>query len=303
MTARQNPQISIVTSCYNGEQYIENTIRSVVGQAYPSLQYIIVDGASTDSTLAIVNEYRDSIDTVISEPDEGQYHGIQKGLDRANGEIMAWLNADDMYYPWTLSVVSAVFRQFPEVEWIIGQPGYLNSAGQCTRISGNAGTAYPGRYIKNGWFRSALAGYLQQESMFWRRSLWDKTGGLNLDYSYAADFELWTRFARHADLYSVTVPLALFRKRPGEQKSSVGKQEYEKEVAEIYKALDCPPLLWRNIARKGALWEYACRFLIWKKSNVITYSERNSSWVIKTLPRPLSRVSFAEAILERTAHR
>ena len=166
--------ISVVTACRNCDNYVENTIHSVIGQQYQNLQYIVVDGASTDSTLEIVNRYRKNIDTIISEPDDGQYHGIQKGMELAHGEIMAWLNADDIYYPWTFSVVQSVFEKYPEVEWLTGVPSYINDAGQCIRVAGNPGSAYPRRYIRNGWFRSSLAGYLQQESMFWRRSLWEK---------------------------------------------------------------------------------------------------------------------------------
>jgi glycosyltransferase involved in cell wall biosynthesis len=290
--------ISIVTACRNCERYVEKTILSVVGQDYPLLQYIVVDGASTDSTLKIVNKHQDRISKVISEPDSGQYHGIQKGMNLCDGEVMAYLNADDTYYPWTFSVVNEVFMKFPEVEWIIGQPGYMNAESQCIRISGNAGTAYPREYIRNGWFRSSLAGYLQQESMFWRRSLWEKTGGLSPDYKYAADFELWTRFAEHTELFSVAVPLALFRKRPGEQKSSLGKIQYDKEVSEICRNRKPPSVLWRSITHGNQIREYIYRMLVWKKCNVIAYSEKESGWVIrKNTIRPISRVSLSEAIL------
>jgi hypothetical protein len=290
--------ISIVSTCRNCEKYIEKTILSITGQSYGNLQFIVIDGASTDSTMEIVAQHRSKIDTVISEPDEGQYYGIQKGLSLCTGEIMAWLNADDMYYPWTFSVVNAVFKKFPQVDWIIGQPSYINAENQCIRVSGNAGTAYPRTYIKNGWFRASLAGYLQQESMFWRRSLWEKSGGLNLTYQYAADFDLWARFAVHADLYSVTVPLAAFRKLPGEQKSSLGRNEYEREVAEICRPLDSPPFIWRTVAKKSVAMEHLCRLMIWKKCGLITYSERAKDWLLTTATRPLSRASIAEALLE-----
>jgi glycosyltransferase involved in cell wall biosynthesis len=290
-------QISIVTACRNCDKYIEQTISSILGQRYPNIQYILIDGASTDSTMTVVQKHNRDINIIISEPDAGQYHGIQKGFEIASGEVMAWLNADDIYYPWTFSVVNAVFKQFPEVEWLIGRPSYMNFDGQCISISGNSGTSYPSNYISNGWFRPPLSGYLQQESMFWRKSLWDKVGGLNLDFKYAADFELWTRFAAYSELYSVTIPLALFRKRPGEQKSSVDQDKYEREVNEICRNLKSAPCIWGNIARKGKIWEHLCRLLIWKRCKLITYSERESEWSIKTMIRPLSRISIEEALL------
>jgi glycosyltransferase involved in cell wall biosynthesis len=290
--------ISIITACRNSETYIEKTLLSVIGQQYHNFQYIVVDGASSDSTLNIVNQYCNDIDIIISEPDAGQYYGIQKGAGFADSEIMAWLNSDDIYCPWAFSVVNDIFQKFPEVKWIIGRPGYMNAEGQCIKISGNTGTAYPQDYIRNGWFRSSLAGYLQQESMFWRKSLWDQVGGLNLNYSYAADFDLWTQFAKHTELYSVGVPLALFRKLPGQQRSSAGKDQYEREVEEICKKLKNPPLIWKNLAKINEPFCQLIRFLIWKRCRVIVYSSQKLTWVCMEMHRPLSRASFSEALLE-----
>jgi glycosyltransferase involved in cell wall biosynthesis len=290
--------ISVVTACRNCDHYVGNTILSVIGQQYQNLQYIVVDGASTDSTLEIVNRYRKNIDTIISEPDDGQYYGIQKGMELAHGEIMAWLNADDMYYPWTFSVVQSVFEKYPEVEWLTGVPSYINDAGQCIRVAGNPGSAYPRQYIRNGWFRSSLAGYLQQESIFWRRSLWEKVTRLDLSLKYAADFELWTRFAEHTELYSLTVPLAAFRTRPGAQISSLKKDEYEKEVSQVCRNLKRPPRVWAAIAKQGLIANHICRMLIWKKCKIISYSEERRDWIIKKAIRPLSRLSLAQAMIE-----
>ena len=160
------------------------------------------------------------------------------------------------------------------------------------------GTAYPRDYIRNGWFRESLAGYLQQESMFWRRSLWQKVSGLNLDYKYAADFDLWTRFAQHASLYSVAIPLALFRKHP-QQKSAVGRDKYKSEVFDRCENLPQPSLIWGSIARKSAFWEHMCRLLIWRRCELVAYSQKEMDWTILKMIRPLARSSFCEALLER----
>ena len=298
-----NKFISLITSSYNCAKYIDKTIESILGQGYPRLQYIVVDGESTDATLEIINNYRDLIDTIICEPDEGMYHGINKGFDYATGEIMSWLNCDDIYYPWTFSVVENIFRKFPEVDWIIGLPSYINQSGQCIKVSSNACTAYPRNYIRNGWFRPQLAGYLQQESMFWRKSLWEKAGGLNLTYKYAADFELWTRFAQYAELYSVSVPLAGFRIRPGEQKSSVHKDKYEEEVEEICLKFEAPLKIWDFTSKRGGIGRILSRLIIWKQCNFITYSSKNQEWVMKKGVRPLSRYSQTELFLEWYANR
>ena len=98
-------KISVVTVSYNMERYIEQTIRSVVNQDYSNIEYIVVDGASTDRTVEIARRYEDKISTLISEPDDSHFDAMQKGLSIATGDVLAWLNADDVYYPWTLSIV------------------------------------------------------------------------------------------------------------------------------------------------------------------------------------------------------
>jgi glycosyltransferase involved in cell wall biosynthesis len=279
--------------------YIGQTIQSVVSQNYPNLEYIVIDGASTDGTTDIIDRYSDKIDVAISEPDDGQYHAIQKGFEKSSGDIMGWLNADDMYYPWTLSVVGEIFGKFPDVNWIIGLPSHLNRRGQCTRVSSSV-SAYPQDYIRRGWFRASLAGYLQQESIFWRRSLWEKVGCFDLSLPYAADFKLWTQFAKHSELVSVAVPLALFRHRPNEQKSSLGTNTYEEEVLRICKKLKKNPKLWAFLAGRNKKLEYLCRLAIWKKCRVIAYSQEREEWVLRTLRRPLSRASLSGLILENS---
>lgn len=289
--------ISVITTSYNCSKYIETTLKSVLEQDI-AVQYIVIDAASTDGTKEILDKYKNSIDVIVSEPDDGMYHGIQKGASYVKGDIMAWINADDAYMPWTFSIVENIFRKFPQVDWIIGQPSYMNDIGQCIKVSSNAGSAYPQRYIKNGWFRPRFAGYLQQESMFWRKSLWDKVGGLNLNLKLAADFDLWIRFAQHAELYSVATPLSTFRLRPGEQQSSVGNNRYEQEVKRVCENLKSPPVIWKILSQSGDITRVLSRMLIWKKTKLIKYSIDKSEWVIKHLYRPLSRYSFAEVLLE-----
>jgi hypothetical protein len=295
------PKISIITSCYNAGSYVESTIRSVVEQKYPTLEYIFMDGASKDNTLEIANRYKNQIAVIKSEKDKGQYHGIQNGSFMATGDVMAWLNGDDTYYPWTLSVVGEIFKKFPDVDWLVGTPSYMNSQGQCTRISGNSGTAYPQHFIKNGWFRAELAGFIQQESMFWRRSLWEKVGGLDVRLTLAADFDLWRRFAEHAALCSVNIPLALFRLRPGEQRSSAGYADYMKEVDEICQQLDSPPWIWNKLGGRGEKMRHIIRMLIWRKAQVISYSNAKQTWIKSEQLRPLARTSISEVLLERTS--
>ncbi|MCF8070447.1 MAG: glycosyltransferase [Desulfobacterales bacterium] len=290
-------KISIVTACFNMADYVEQTIQSVLSQNYQNFEYILVDGASTDGTTAIINSYADRIDKIICEPDSGQYHAIQKGFNLANGEIMAWLNADDIYFPWTLSVVNEIFTKFPNVDWVIGLPSYLNKNGQLVSIKNNV-ASFPRKYIRNGRYKEGFAGYLQQESMFWRSSLWERVGGLDLSYNIAADFKLWTEFAQLADLVAVSVPLAAFRLLPFEQRSVKQKDIYDKEISMACKGLTPPSLAWQFLAKWGLPLRCLCRLAIWKKSRFISYSKESQAWVLASSIRPISKDSLSGLLLE-----
>ncbi len=285
---RTAPTISVVTAVWNMEDLVGETIASVVSQKQAGDQYVFIDGASTDRTAEVARGFGDKIDVLISEPDDGQYHAIAKGFTHATGDILAWINGDDILMPWTFKVVREIFDRFPEVDWITGSPGFLSDSGQLTRLQ-NKLPAYPRRYIANGWFQKTLGAYLQQESMFWRRSLWEKAGGLDTSLSLAADFDLWTRFAAHADLIPVDVPLAGFRERPGLQRSSSAEDRYEAEVAKICEGKPTPPALWSWAANKGIAARSAARLVITAPGPAIAYDRRAREWKMTTRRRSLSR--------------
>jgi glycosyltransferase involved in cell wall biosynthesis len=203
--AAQWPRITLVTAVRNGARYIEDTIRSVLGQGYPNLEYIVVDGVSTDGTQEIVRKYEKQITWWVSQPDQGVYDALNTGFAKSSGEVMGWLNASDMLQTNGLFVVGSVFAAFPEVAWITGRPTGFSSDGAPQLIK-----ELP-RWSRERFLAGANK-YIQQESTFWRRSLWEKAGGA-LDASYRAegDFELWVRFFRHAPLYSVDALIAGYR--------------------------------------------------------------------------------------------
>jgi len=204
-TAGKWPRISLVTPVFNGQEYLEATIRSILNQNYPNLEYFIVDGGSTDGTLDIIRKYESQLSGWISEPDNGMYDALNKGFARTSGEIMGWLNSSDMLQVNGLFVVGSVFGAFPQLEWITGRPTHFNEDGLTINVA-----------TVPRWSRTRfLAGfnrYIQQESTYWRRSLWERAGG-RVDSSRrdAADFELWVRFFRHAQLYSVDALVGGFR--------------------------------------------------------------------------------------------
>ncbi|MCF6272417.1 MAG: glycosyltransferase [Rhodobacteraceae bacterium] len=291
-------KISIITAAYNIEDYVKATLTSVLGQGYPALEYIFIDGASSDATLDIARRHA-GIAKLVSEPDNGQYHAIQKGAALATGEVMGWINADDILLPGALSTVADIFATFPEINWITGLPGFLNEAGQITTTQRNL-PSYPRRYLQNGWYSAHLGAYLQQESMFWRRSLWDSVGGLDTRYSLAADFDLWTRFAQETALVPVHTSLAAFRRRQGQRSSA--QAQYEAEVAKICANKPAPPRLWRWMAAQGKTPRALCRLLIHHQGEAISYLPA-LGWVKTRARRPISRLSFGDLLEERRKER
>lgn len=214
------PTITVVTACYNMVDYLERTILSVLNQSYPKLEYIIVDGGSTDGSVDIIRKYADRLHWWVSEPDEGMYFAIQKGFEHSTGDIMAWLNADDVYHPGALHIVGRVFVDNPDVEWIQGMPTNINKLGHIIGVENVK------KWSKFNYFRGQYK-FIQQESTFWRRSLWKRSGErLDTSMTLAADFELWLRFFSFAELHTVHTVLGCFRFRDNEQLSSKHYQEY-----------------------------------------------------------------------------
>ena len=189
----------------------------MLAQQYPNLEYIIIDGGSTDGSLDIIRKYESQLTFWKSEPDRGMYDAINKGFAQSSGEVMGWISATDLLHAGSLFVVGSVFRTFPEVEWITGRPTGFSDDGMAVET------------LKlRQWSRMPfLAGanrYIQQESTFWRRSLWERAGS-RVDDSRrsASDFELWVRFFRYAKLYAVDALIGGFRSHP----DSLGLQNLE----------------------------------------------------------------------------
>jgi glycosyltransferase involved in cell wall biosynthesis len=202
------PTISIVTPSFNQAAFVEETLTSVLNQNYNALEYIVIDGGSTDGSVDILERYRSRLHHFVSEPDYGHANALNKGFRQSSGEIMAWLNSDDKYLPWTLQTVAEIFDQHPDVNWITGTQAWWNDRGAMLETD---------NVYRDVWdFLSGNFRWIQQESVFWRRSLWVKAGGfINEDYRFMVDGELWTRFFLHDKLWHAKCVLSGYRMHRG----------------------------------------------------------------------------------------
>ena len=223
--------ISLVTPTFNSERYLEQTIKSVVQQCYPKLQYIIIDGGSTDRTLEIIRDYEPYIDFWVSEADDGPQYATAKGLARTTGAIMGWINSDDILFPWTLHTIGHLFMRGPEIEWITGLASTIDQNGIYYQ------TKTQPAFRKESYI-SFDSGMIQQESTFWRRTLWEKAGNYhNVSYKYAHDLDLWCRFFFHSKLHTVPMPLGAWRRHASNISHDPGSRMEKKAVRKHYRKL------------------------------------------------------------------
>lgn len=224
------PKITVVTPNFNGGAFLERTIRSVLDQRYPNLEYIVLDGGSTDGSIEVIEKHRSALAHVVIEPDGGQYDAVAKGFARASGEIFAWLNSDDIFMPWTLRTVAQIFADQPQIQWIMGLPTSMHEG--VIRKVANLRPA-PRELIGRGLYRHGGLGFIQQESTFWRGSLYRQCGGLDATLKMAGDYDLWRRFARHAELVSVSSILGGFSYHAN-NRGIRNRDAYLREIEEIF---------------------------------------------------------------------
>lgn len=235
-------KISVITPSFNQAEYLDLSLQSVLSQTGAELEYIVVDGGSTDGSKEIIEKRSGDLAWWCSEPDGGQYQAINKGFAKATGDVLAWLNSSDIYLPWTLSTVAQVFENHPGVNWLAANHklcigGKSEFAGY-QRLPGYSRNAF----IKGMHGSRENSNFIQQETCFWRRSLWEKIGGKIPDtYKYAADFHLWSLMFEHSALTGVESPLAAFRYHE-EQRSKIDgyMDEVEAVLAEARKSTSAP---------------------------------------------------------------
>lgn len=230
------PKISIVTPSYNQGKYLEKTILSVLEQNYPNLEYIIIDGGSTDESVEIIKKYADRLTYWVSEPDRGQSHAINKGFERATGEIFGWLNSDDLYVTGTFDRVARL--KWQETDFCYGEGEWVDADGLTLH-------RYPTIFPTKTTLRSCCT--LCQPTVFFSKKVFLELGPFSLDYHNSFDYEYWLRAIHDAKRFKY-IPRVLAESRMHLENKTLKNQqdiclENENLISRYYDEGECDELL------------------------------------------------------------
>jgi hypothetical protein len=238
MAEGNRPTITVITPSYNQGAFLEECILSVIRQDYAALEYIVIDGGSTDGSVDIIRKYERHIAYWVSEPDRGQADAINKGLARATGDLVAWLNADDFYLPGAFRTVAEVYRRYPDASFYFGDGFRVDEAGRPVRAF-----FPPGTQMFN---RPALVyglNYILQQATFINRRFLVQVGGLDPNLHYGLDTDLWIRLSALAPPVPVPAKLAAIREYRETKSSQGGFRRIEelRQIAERHSGLAMTP--------------------------------------------------------------
>ena len=199
----EKPLVSIVTPSFQQVNFLESTMQSVLNQDYRKIEYIVVDGGSQDGSVDIIRTYASQLTWWVSEKDQGQGDAINKGFEHATGEIWAWLNSDDLYYPGAITNAVDFLKANPGVGMVYGDADLINGKGEEIGKFSARQTDY----------RSMLNGsvHIPQQATFVRANLWKQVGGLDPSFFFAMDFDLWVRLAKITSIKYIPQRWAAFR--------------------------------------------------------------------------------------------
>jgi glycosyltransferase involved in cell wall biosynthesis len=237
-----NPKVSIITPSFNQGRFLEASIQSVLAQTYPNIEYIVVDGGSKDESLEVIKRYEQHFAWWVSEKDKGHADALNKGFARATGEILAWLNSDDVYFPTAVAEAVALLQEHPDVGMVYGEADLIDNSG-----------ATIGKFAaRQTDYRRMLRGsvHIPQATTFFRADTWRQVGPLDLSLFFSFDYDLWVRIAKVSRLLYVPRRWAQFRIH-NDGKTIVNDDR-------------CYPDMLRVLKREGGSW------LSWLRLRMIT---------------------------------
>ncbi len=218
------PRITVVTPSFNHGRFLEETIQSVLYQDYPNLEYIVMDGGSTDGSADIIRRYSDRLAYWVSRPDHGQTDALIQGFGRASGDVLCWLCADDVWESGTLREIGKIFASQSQTRAVYGDATFVDTRGRRIRLFRTVGF--------NRWIWLYTFNYIPQPSTFWRRDLYEQVGGLNPDLDICMDGELWLRFSEVTKMHHRRRSWSRMRMHP-ETKSARLRSEVTRGYREI----------------------------------------------------------------------
>jgi glycosyltransferase involved in cell wall biosynthesis len=251
------PKVSIITPSYNQGHFLEATIQSVLAQDYPNIEYIIVDGGSKDNSVEVIKKYEQHLAWWISDEDKGHADALNKGFARATGELLAWLNSDDIYHSGAVSEAAAFLKDHPEVGMVYGDANLINSTGL---VIGQ----FPAKQTD---YQRMLRGsvHIPQATTFFRADLWRQVGPLDLSLFFAFDYDFWVRLAKVSQVRYLPRLWADFRMHQ-EGKSVVNDSQCYPDMLRVYQrevGHKISLLLLRSIVRRLLYAWMPWKFRVW----------------------------------------
>lgn len=214
-------KISVITSVYNNKAFIAEAIESVLSQTYDNIEYIVIDGASTDGTVEIIEQYADNIDIFVSEPDKGIYDGLNKGIEKATGDVIGFLHSDDLYeHSQVLETIAKTFKEHG-VESVYGDLTYVKKESPETIVRYWKSGPFSTKRLKSGWMPPHPTFYV-------RREIYERYGAFDLRYKIAADYDSVLRFLGKEKISTHYIPEVLVRMRVGGESNRSLKNLYRK---------------------------------------------------------------------------
>jgi len=231
--------VSVITPSFNQARYLEAAIQSVLGQDYPRIEFILIDGASTDGSVEIIKKHESGLAYWVSEKDSGQAEAINKGLARATGEIVAWLNSDDYYLPEAVSSVVKVFEENPDVVMVYGDVLAVEKQGRAINVLKSRQLSLEDLLCFQ---------IIGQPAVFFRREAYEKTGGLDITFHFLLDHHLWIRIARQGEILHIPQILAAARYH-AEAKNRAKAAQFGREAFRILDWVKSQPGLTETVSR------------------------------------------------------